>query len=65
VAAVRDYANEHYEEGGWDYVVECWDDKDIVERIQHCTTTQQAITEIGEIVGIQNERRRDAESEIF
>jgi len=28
---VRQYAMEHYEKGGWDYVVEAWGDGDILE----------------------------------
>jgi len=31
VKVVRDYALAHYEEDGWDYVVECWADDEIDE----------------------------------
>ncbi len=31
--AIKDHALVHYEDGGWDVVVECWDDAEIAETI--------------------------------
>ena len=33
VDAVKTFANEHYNEDGWDVVVECFDDSDVWEEI--------------------------------
>ena len=34
VKALRRYALEHYEEDGWDYVVEAYDDEELLEEIR-------------------------------
>ena len=34
IRAVRSYAHQHYESGGWDEVAEAWDDGDILEYYQ-------------------------------
>lgn len=69
VAAVRAHALEHYEEGGWDFVVECYEDADILEAIQTharhacghpAVTAEDAIRAVGFIVGIMEEQRRAA-----
>jgi hypothetical protein len=31
ISAVKEHAIEHYEDGGWDIVIECWSDSDIAE----------------------------------
>ena len=33
IAAVRRHAINNYEQDGWDVLVECWDDGNILERI--------------------------------
>ena len=45
INAVKAHALAHYNDKGtrWDYVVECFDDKDIADRICHCTTVEGAI----------------------
>lgn len=45
IDAVKAHALAHYNDKGtrWDYVVECFDDKDIADRICRCTTTDGAI----------------------
>lgn len=67
VAAVKAHAEKNYSEGGWDYVVECWDDAEILSVIaeEHVSTVEAAVTVVGEIVGLLDERRRDVEAEIF
>ena len=65
VAAVRTHAMQNYNEGGWDYVVECYSDEDIVEEIDGATTPAQAIKNVGRIVNVRDERRREATNEIF
>ncbi len=31
IRAVRAYAQANYDEGGWDILVECWDDEDVLK----------------------------------
>lgn len=59
VAAVRDHALAHYEQGGWDYVVEAYTDADILEAIGGARTPAGAIRNVGRQVGIINEVRQD------
>jgi len=48
IEAVKEYALDHYNDKGtrWDYVVECFDSKDIADRICRCTTIEEAIKKI-------------------
>lgn len=71
---VKKHAIENYSKDGWDYVVECYDDSDILEVINDecswdpnhvpkpCTTVAEAIKSVGEIVGIYEERRFAAQA---
>lgn len=43
VQAVKDHAEEHYNDGGWDVIVECYDDEMIVEMIGRARTEDGAI----------------------
>ncbi len=43
VQAVKDHAIEHYEDGGWDVIVECYDDATVDEMIGACRTEAGAI----------------------
>jgi hypothetical protein len=66
VAAVRAHALAHYNEAGWDYVVECWSDADIEFEIRQSDgTLEGAIHNIGSQVAVQDEIRRDVQSEAF
>ena len=65
VAAVRHYALANYNSDGWDFVVECWEDEDILERIGDAQTVDAAIAAVRRIVKIQAGRRHDIESEAF
>ena len=66
VQAVKDHAVKNYETGGWDYVVECWEDADIANEIAGSVQTPAgAIMKVGKIVKILNDNRRDVMAEIF
>ena len=65
VAAVRAHAVDNYESDGWDFVVECWTDADIAERIEGITTPEAAIAAVGEIAGLLDEQRSEVRAEIF
>lgn len=65
VRAVREHARSHYNKGGWDIVVECYDDTDIIKSMGPALTPEQAIRAVGEEIGIQDSYRRDIEATAF
>jgi len=67
VQYVKDYANLHYEDGGWDVIVECWEDKDILELLtrDNATTEQEALAAFKDIVAVWADYQADAENSRF
>jgi len=62
---VKQYARDHYEQDGWDVVVECWSDDEIAEEIDLCMTNEEAIAAILPLCKLYDGRRKDVEGEIF
>jgi hypothetical protein len=65
IAAVQKHAIDNYNEGGWDYVVECWEEADIRRYIGDATTPESAIANVSEVVSLLDERRTEIMNEIF
>jgi hypothetical protein len=65
IAAVRVHAKAHYNEGGWDYVVEAYDDSEILEEIGDAKTAEEAIRNIGKILKLRDDYRKDIEASAF
>mgnify|MGYP003340616229 CR=1 FL=1 len=65
IEAVKKYANEHYNEEGWDFLVECWSDADIREVIEGCSTEQEAIAACRKGTKMLAERRAEVQAEVF
>ena len=61
VAAVKEYAQANYEKGGWDVIVECWDDEQISTVIAPAKTLDAALKNMRCIVDVYAERQADAE----
>lgn len=40
---IREYAFDHYDENGWDFVAECWSDVDIVYSTRHAKNFDEAV----------------------
>ena len=61
IAAVRRHAINNYEQDGWDYLVECWDDGDILEQISEANaqTPDAAIKACASLLSVFDERRRE------
>ena len=57
VAAVEAHAKKNYERGGWDFVVECYNEADIADVMGEAKTVREAIKNVKEICGIHDERR--------
>jgi hypothetical protein len=62
VQYIKDYANFHYEDGGWDVIAECWDDKDILKILtdDKVTTEKEALAAFTVIVAVWEDRLADA-----
>lgn len=67
VQAVRRHALDNYERDGWDIVVECYDDGDILERISDAKaqTPAAAVKACERWVKLYDEQRRAIRSEAF
>jgi hypothetical protein len=46
INAVRNHALANYNTDGWDYLVECWMDGDILECLDGAETVEQAISNV-------------------
>ncbi len=64
VKAVKDHALANYETGGWDYVIECWDDAEILDELlsAEIETEEEAIKVIGDIVAVIDGERREVQA---
>jgi hypothetical protein len=65
IAAVRAHAEEHYEDGGWDVIVECWEDDDIDRQIGRARTLQGALRNLSAFVDVMADRQADARNSAF
>ncbi|TCO56776.1 hypothetical protein [Actinocrispum wychmicini] len=67
VTAVGAHAKERYTVGGWDVVVECWGDQQIVDVLaeERAATVEKAIVAFAPLVSTGTERRAAAENGVF
>lgn len=65
IEQVKAYALEHYEDGGWDVVVECYDDAMIAEVIGKARTLKGALAKFKTVVSIYADRQADARNSAF
>lgn len=65
VKALRSYALKHYEEDGWDYVVETYDDEELLKKIEGATSLAEAIAKIAPYLKRLDSRRKDIEATRF
>ena len=65
VAAVRAHALKNYNTDGWDFLVECWEDEDILAEIGDADTEETAIAACHETVSLLAERRDEVRSEAW
>ena len=63
IKALKKHALEHYDEDGWDYLIECFEDDDILRLIDGATTLPLAIEKAGRVLRVMDSRRKDVESE--
>jgi hypothetical protein len=70
VEHVKAHALAHYNDGGWDVIVECWEDKEIVDWLTDptmpaVTTNALAIERMFILVEIWADRQADARNSAF
>lgn len=67
VKAVKDHALAHYNDGGWDVVVECWEDAEIERLLREgaATTSEEAIAAFAVLVDIWADRQADVKNSEF
>ncbi len=65
VEQVRKHAEQNYNEDGWDFLVECWEDSDILEYAETATDLETAINNCRRVVMALDEQRREVRSTIW
>ena len=65
IDAVKQYAKEHYETDGWDYVIETMDDMEIAQEIGDTTTPEEAIAKMYDLVKMLDTHRKEIQSTAF
>lgn len=65
VQAIKDHAEEHYEDGGWDVVVECYGDEEIAGVIGKARTVKGALAKFQLLVSVWADRQADARNSAF
>lgn len=62
VGFIKSTAEQNYEEGGWDVVVECWTDDEIADYLteRNATTHEQALEAFEPLVGVWADRQAEA-----
>jgi len=63
---VMEYAKAHYDEGGWDVIVECWDNDQLNELLADCYGDEvRAWSSIVSLVDVWSDRQADARNSAF
>ncbi len=67
IEAVKAHAIKHYEQDGWDTIVECYSDSEIAKEIEQgkCESVEQAIAYVAKGCKVYNDYRNDIRAEIF
>lgn len=67
IERVKQHALDHYENGGWDVIVECWTDEELAQLLAdyNATTFEAALNALGPIVDVWADRQADARNSAF
>jgi len=57
---IYNYAEEHYNDGGWDTIVECWTIQAIMDSLEDDETKEEALESFRSVAGVHAEREADA-----
>ena len=59
VNAIRQHAINNYSTGGWDYLVECWGDADILDCIGTTSNLRNAISKCSKTLKLMDDYRAE------
>ena len=59
IRAVRDHAEKNYVKEGWDFLVECWSDDDIVKAMGKVRSAKSAIAACKRELRILDDHRKE------
>ena len=62
---IYNYAQEHYEDGGWDVIVECWTIKTIMDDIEDGESKEDVLKRFKSIVGVWADQQADAVNSVW
>ena len=65
IDGVKAHALANYETGGWDYLVEAYEDNEVAKLIAGETTLEGAIARVAEVMEILDDRRSDIQGWAF
>jgi hypothetical protein len=67
VSFIKAHALAHYEDGGWDVVVECYSDDEIAQVLManSAGTESQALRSFSSVVSLYADRQADARNSAF
>jgi hypothetical protein len=65
VSFIKAHALTHYEDGGWDVVVECFTDGEIADAIGDAKTEAQALEAFAFCIDVWSDRQADARNSAF
>ena len=57
---IYNYAQEHYEDGGWDVIVECWTIQAIMDSLEDDETKEEALESFKSVAEVHADRQADA-----
>lgn len=62
ITRIRDHATTHYNEDGWDILVECWTDNDILDTIGNTNCFETAIITLSDTLSLIDGYRQEIQS---
>jgi hypothetical protein len=62
---IYNYAQEHYDDGGWDVIVECWTIQDIIDHIEDDESKEDALKRVESAVGVWADQQADAVNSVW
>lgn len=60
VEAVKAHATDHYNDGGWDVIVECWTDEELAAQIGRARTIKGALAKFAPLIDVWADRQAAA-----
>lgn len=62
---IYNYAQEHYEDGGWDVIVECWTIQTIMDALEDDETKEEAFQSFKDLATVWADQQADAVNSVW